>query len=194
MTQILTEEKKWTYNDYLNLEDEKRFEIIGGRLIMMSPAPETNHQLISARLGFSFIRFVEPNGLGYILYAPTDVILDAENVVQPDILFIAKDNKHIIKKRGVFGAPELVVEILSPSTQYKDVFEKKNLYERFRVKEYWMVNPYMKSIEVLSLNENGVYTLFSEGYMDEGGNRVIRSKVLKDFSIDLCEVFKEYFL
>ena len=100
MTQILTEEKKWTYNDYLNLEDEKRFEIIGGRLIMMSPAPETNHQLISARLGFSFIRFVEPNGLGYILYAPTDVILDAENVVQPDILFIAKDNKHIIKKRG----------------------------------------------------------------------------------------------
>ena len=94
----------------------------------------------------------------------------------------------------MFGAPELVVEILSPSTQYKDVFEKKNLYERFRVKEYWMVNPYMKSIEVLSLNKNGVYTLFSEGYMDEGGNRVIRSKVLKDFSIDLCEVFKEYFL
>ena len=194
MTQILTEEKKWTYSDYLNLEDEKRYEIIGGRLIMMSPAPETNHQFISARLGFSFIRFVEPSGLGYILHAPTDVILDAENIVQPDILFIAKDSKHIIKKRGVFGAPELVVEILSPSTQYKDVFEKKNLYERFRVKEYWMVNPYMKSIEVLSLNENGVYTLFSEGYMDEGGNRVIRSKVLKDFYIDLCEVFKEYFL
>jgi len=194
MTQILVEEKRWTYDDYLNLEDEKRYEIIGGKLIMMSPSLETNHQFISARLEFLFMRFVESNDLGYVLDAPADVILDAENIVQPDILFIAKDNRHIIKKRGVFGTPDLVVEILSPSTQYKDVFEKKNLYERFKVKEYWIVNPYMKSIEVLSLNENGIYTLFSEGYMDEGGNRVILSKFLKDFSIDLCEVFKEDFM
>lgn len=194
MTQIPVKEKRWTYNDYLNLADEKRYEIIGGRLIMMSPAPETNHQFVSARLEFLFMKFVESNDLGYVLYAPTDVILDAENIVQPDIFFIAKDNRHIIKKRGVFGSPGLVVEILSPSTQYKDVFEKKNLYERFKIKEYWMVNPYMKSIEVLTLNENGIYTLFSEGYMDEGGNRVILSKMLKDFSIDLCEVFKEDFL
>lgn len=188
------EEKKWTYNDYLNLEDGNRYEILGGRLIMMTPAPEANHQFISARLEFLFMGFVETNDLGYVLDAPTDVVLDAENIVQPDILFIAKDKKHIIRKRGVFGPPDLIVEILSPSTQYKDVFEKKDLYERFKVREYGVVNPYMKSIEALSLNESGIYTLFSEGYMDEGGNRVIRSKVLEGFSMDLSEVFKEDFL
>ena len=194
MAQLLVEEKKWTYHDYLDLEDGKRYEILGGRLIMMAPAPEANHQFISARMEFLFMKFVESHDLGYVLDAPTDVILDAENIVQPDILFIAKDKKHIIRKRGVFGPPDLVVEILSPSTQYKDVFEKKNLYEGFKVREYWMVNPYMKSIEVLSLNENGIYALFSEGYMDEGGNRVVQSRVLKDFSVDLSEVFKEDFL
>lgn len=192
MTHII-EEKKWTYEDYLNLADDKRYEILGGRLSMMVPAPEFNHQLISARLQFLIMRFVEKKGLGYVVDAPTDVVLDEVNVVQPDILFISRENKDIIKKKGLFGPPDLVVEIVSPSTQYRDVYEKKDLYAWFQVKEYWIVNPYMKCIEVLSLNEKGAYVLFSEGYMEEGGNRMIQSKVLKDFILDLEEVFKEDF-
>lgn len=192
MTPIL-EEKRWTYEDYLHLADDKRYEILGGKLFIMTPAPEFNHQLISARLQFSIMQFVESKNLGYVVDAPTDVILDEENVVQPDILFISRENKDIIKKKGVFGPPDLVVEIVSPSTQYRDVYEKKDLYAKFKIKEYWIVNPYMKCIEVLSLNEKGVYVLFSEGYMDEGGNRTVQSRVLKDFILDLGEVFKESF-
>ncbi len=192
MTPIL-EKKRWTYGDYLHLTDDKRYEILGGKLSMMTPAPEFNHQLISARLEFLIMRFVETKGLGYVVDAPTDVVLDEENIVQPDILFISRENKDIIKKKGVFGPPDLVAEIVSPSTQYRDVYEKKDLYARFQVKEYWIVNPYMKCIEVLSLNEKGAYVLFSEGYVEEGENRTIKSKVLKDFVIDLGEVFKEAF-
>ncbi|TVL99332.1 MAG: Uma2 family endonuclease [Candidatus Brocadia sp. WS118] len=192
MTQI-TEEKRWTYENYLHLTDGKRYEIVGGRLSMMVPAPEFNHQRIAMTLAVKFYLFVEKHGLGYVVDAPTDVILDEENVVQPDILFISRENKDVIRKNGVFGPPDLVVEIVSPSTQYRDVYEKKDLYARFRVKEYWIVNPYTRRIEVLSLNEQGIYILFSEGYMDEGGNRVIKSAVLKDFTLDLGEVFREDF-
>jgi len=91
MTTII-EEKKWTYEDYLHLTDDKRYEILGGRLSMMTPAPEFNHQLISARLQFLIMHFVEIKGLGYVVDAPTDVVLDEENVVQPDILFISREN------------------------------------------------------------------------------------------------------
>lgn len=192
MTHILAK-KRWTYEDYLNLADDKRYEILGGKLSMMTPAPEFNHQLISARLQFFIMRFVEARGLGYVVDAPTDVVLDEENVVQPDILFISRENKDLIKKKGVFGPPDLVVEIVSPSTQYRDVHEKKDLYARFQVKEYWIVNPYMKCIEVLSLNEKDAYALFSEGYMDEGGNRTLQSKVLKGSALDWGEVFTEEF-
>ena len=192
MTTII-EEKRRTYEDYLHLTDDKRYEILGGRLSMMTPAPEFNHQLTSARLQFLIMHFVEIKGLGYVVDAPTDVVLDEENVVQPDILFISRENKDIIRKKGVFGPPDLVVEIVSPSTQYRDVYEKKDLYARFKVKEYWIVNPYMKCIEVLSLNEKGVYVLFSEGYVEEGENRTIKAKVLKDFIVDLGGVFKEEF-
>mgnify|MGYP003438912923 FL=1 len=192
MTHIM-EEKIWTYEDYLNLADDKTCEILGGRLSMMVPAPEFNHQLISARMQFLIMRFVEKKDLGYVVDAPTDVVLDEVNVVQPDILFISRENRAIIKKKGVFGPPDLIVEIVSPSTQHRDVYEKKDLYATFKVKEYWIVNPYMKCIEVLSLNGKGVYTLFSEGYMDEGGHGTIKSNVLKDFIVNLEDVFKEDF-
>lgn len=192
MTHII-EEKRWTYGDYLHLTGDKRYEILGGKLSMMVPAPEFNHQRIAMKLAVKFYLFVEKYGLGYVVDAPTDVVLDEENVVQPDILFISKENKDIIRKKGVFGPPDLVVEIVSPSTQYRDVYEKKDLYARFKIREYWIVNPYMKCIEVLSLNEKGTYVLSSEGYMDEGGNRTIQSKVLKDFALDLGKVFSEDF-
>lgn len=186
----ITEEKKWTYEDYLELEDDKRYEIIGGRLLM-TPSPEFNHQLISARLEFLLMKFVEEKGLGYVVHAPTDIVLDRDNVVQPDILFILKENKGIIQKRGIFGPPDIVIEIVSPSSQYRDIYKKKGLYEKFRIKEFWLVNPYMKSVEVLILNEQGFYELFSEGYMEEGESKVIKSIVLKDFEIDLKEIFRE---
>ena len=187
----IVEEKRWTYKDYLCLEDEKRHEILGGKLFMMTPASEFNHQRISIALATKLYSCAEKQGIGYVVSAPTDVVLDEENVVQPDIIFISKENKDIIRKRGVFGPPDIVVEIVSPSTQYNDTNEKKDLYAKSGVKEYWIVNPYMKHIEVFSLDGKGGYKLSSEGYMDEGGNTTIRSRILKGLVINLAEVFKE---
>ena len=95
----IVEEKKWTYDNYLKLEDDKRYEILGGKLFMMTPAPEFNHQRISIIIATKIYSFVEKHGLGYIVSAPTDVVLDEENVVKPDILFISKENKDFIKKK-----------------------------------------------------------------------------------------------
>jgi len=188
----LVTEKRWIYEDYLKLEDDKRYEITGGKLYMV-PAPDFTHQYLSANIEFLMRKFVEEKGLGYVVDAPTDVVLDEENIVQPDILFISRGNKGIIKKKGIFGAPDLVVEIVSTSSQYRDTFEKKELYERFKVKDYWIVNPYMKGIEVLAPDDKGRYTLFSEGYMEEGKNKSVKSKVMDGFELDLGEVFKEEF-
>jgi Uma2 family endonuclease len=85
---------------------------------------------------FLIMRFVEKKDFGYLVDAPTDVVLDEVNVVQPDILFISRENRAIIKKKGGFGPPDLIVEIVSPSTQHRDVYEKKDLYATFKVKEY----------------------------------------------------------
>jgi Uma2 family endonuclease len=188
----LVTEKRWNYEDYLKLEDDKRYEIVGGKLYMV-PAPDFFHQYLSANIEFLMRKFIEEKALGYVVYAPTDVILDEENIVQPDILFISKENKGVIKKKGIFGAPDLVVEIVSTSSQYMDTFEKKELYEKFKIKEYWIVSPYMKGTEILSLNEKGKYALFSESYLEEGKAKSVKSKVLDGFELNLEDVFREEF-
>lgn len=193
MPPIMIEQKKWTYEDYLNLDDEKRYEIMAGKLKMMTPAPGSNHQWISGKLEYLIRKFLEGKNLGYVMDAPLDVVLDAENVVQPDIVFISRQKREIIKKKGIFGSPDLLIEIISPSSQYRDTYEKKDLYAKYKVKEYWIVNPYIKGVEVLTLNEHDNYALFSEGYLEENVKRSVESMVLKGFVVDLNEVFKEEF-
>ncbi|MEO0223067.1 MAG: Uma2 family endonuclease, partial [candidate division WOR-3 bacterium] len=135
-----TKEKLWTYRDYLKLEDDKRYEVINGRLVEM-PAPNFEHQRISRNLEFKLWEFVKENGLGEILYAPFDIILSEDIVVQPDIVFISKDNLKNIKEGRLFGAPDLVVEIVSPVSYKRDRYEKFRIYEELGVKEYWIVLP-----------------------------------------------------
>jgi len=192
MQSTLSENKKWTYADYLILEDDNRYEITGGKLLMV-PAPDVNHQHISCKLTEFLINFVNRNHSGYIFNAPIDLILNDENVVQPDILFISKQNQSIIKKKGIFGPPDLVIEILSPSSQYHDTYEKKDLYEKLKVKEYWLVNHYMKSIEILVLNDHCVYELFSEGILENDENAIVKSKVLNGMEVKLALIFDEQF-
>ncbi len=166
-------EKIWTYKDYLELEDDKRYEIINGRLIEM-PSPNFEHQRISRNLEFKLWEFVKEKGLGEVLDAPFDVILSETVVVQPDMVFVSTNNlKESLKEGRLFGPPDLVVEIVSPGSFKRDRYEK-------------IVYPGEKVMEVWVLGESGKYELYS--FAEKEGK--IKSKVLEGLEIDLKEVFR----
>ena len=149
----VTEFKSFTYQDYCKLDESIQYELIYGELIMI-PAPSSEHQKALTRLGNILFNHVNQNNLGEIFYAPYDVILSDNLVVQPDILFISKGNENLIKERGFFGVPDLVVEIVSPSSLKRDLEVKRRIYESFGVKEYWIIFPSEKALEILSIQEN----------------------------------------
>ena len=175
--------KHYTYADYYGINDDKRYEVMEGD-IMMVPAPATRHQKISGRIYRIMANFVFDNGLGEIFDAPTDVVLSDDVVVQPDILFISKERAGIIGEQAIMGAPDLVVEIISPSSSFNDSVRKRELYQKFGVKEYWLVFPDEKAIEVLTL-EDGIYRELCSA-KEEGA---VRSKLLQGFEVELKGVF-----
>jgi len=174
----------WTYEDYRELPDDgKIYQVIGGKLLM-APAPSTRHQDISRNLAFIIWSFVKDHNLGEIYYAPIDVVFSSVNVVQPDIVFIAKDKLRIIKEKGIFGAPDWIIEIVSSSTSKIDIKLKKDLYERFGVREYWIVYPEEKKIEVYLL-EGGNYK-FKGIFLK---NDTLQVSAIEGLKINLKEVF-----
>ena len=149
--------KRWTYEEYYRLDDDQRYEIIHGNLLM-APAPDTWHQDWSRELTVILAGYVKRTKLGKVFASPVDVVLDAENTVQPDLVFISSANLGIIQQRAIFGTPDLLVELVSPSSVRRDRYDKKELYARFGVKEYWIGDPANKALEVLTLKE-GRYEL-----------------------------------
>lgn len=149
---------RFTYEDYQLLPEDKRYEVIEGELLV-TPVPTSRHQKTVFRLLLKVGTFVEAGHLGDLLPAPTDVILSDVNVVQPDILFVTRERRAIIDPAGgVQGAPDLVVEILSPSTASRDKVVKRKLYAKFGVREYWIVDSVARSIEVLVYSPDGMDT------------------------------------
>ena len=120
-----------------------------------------------------------------MLVAPTDVVLAEDTVVQPDILFINKERLDIIKEAAIMDSPDLIVEIVSPSSASYDTVEKRDIYEEYGVKEYWLVFPQEKVIEVLTL-ENNIYREFCKGRK----TGVVRSKIIVGLEVDLKDVFE----
>jgi len=178
------EEKVWTYEDYLKLNDDKRYEVINGRLYEM-PAPTPWHQRILKRLLNILTEFVEvKENRGEVLLSPIDVVLGKRYVLQPDIVFISKERLGIIAENAIMESPDLVVEIVSPTSYYRDRYEKFRIYEEAGIKEYWLVYPGEKAIEVWVLKE-GKYELYSIT-SNEGK---VKSKVLENFEVDLKEIF-----
>ncbi|HLO04082.1 MAG TPA: Uma2 family endonuclease [Symbiobacteriaceae bacterium] len=147
-----------TYAEYRRLPDDKRHELVEGELLV-TPAPSSRHQRISMSLSIRLGSFVLEHGLGTLLAAPTDVILSMETVLQPDLLFVARNREAIIDPHGgVQGAPDLVIEILSPSNATHDQVTKRQLYSQFGVREYWLVDPEAQSVEVLTDQGTGLET------------------------------------
>jgi Uma2 family endonuclease len=181
---LTVEKKKFTYEDYLKTSDDQRYELIEGELIIMTPAPVPYHQWLSQNLGFELKEFVKKNNLGKVFLAPCDVHLDEENVLQPDILFASNERAGIIGEKNIQGAPDLVIEVLSESNAYNDLVKKKKIYARFGVKEYWIVDPLEKNVDIYSLKDS-VFILersFSENHM-------LVSPLLIGLNIKLSDVF-----
>jgi Uma2 family endonuclease len=183
MAPTVIEKKRYTYEDYLKTPDDERYELIEGELLM-TPSPIPKHQRISREIEFELMKFAKENDLGEIFDAPCDVYLDNENVVQPDILFISKERLNIIGEKNIQGAPDLVIEIISESTAYRDLVQKKKLYAKFGVKEYWIVIPREELIEVYILKDN-TYMLHKTYSKDE----TLESPYLRNLKVELTGIF-----
>ncbi len=120
-------------------------QLINDKLIM-SPAPIDLHQIVIGEIFIEISLYLRSNKIGEVRIAPYDVHFSKENILQPDILFIKKENLNKIKSRGLFGSPDLVIEILSPATSHLDFGEKKLVYEKYGVQEYFIVEPNSKSV------------------------------------------------
>lgn len=179
-----TKIKLVTYDDYRNLpNDGKRYEIIGGELLM-TPAPSTIHQRILRKLLIALTNHIDNNNLGEVLCSPVDVVLSMTDVVQPDLVFIAKERSQIITKKNIVDAPDLVIEILSENTAVIDQGQKKKLYEKYGVKEYWIADPETQSIEQNILQEDS----FKHTDRLTKSDKLV-SQVIDGFTLPLKEIF-----
>lgn len=174
---------RFTYEDYVLLPDDGRYEILDGELLRV-PAPTPFHQLVSKRINHSLDGHVTRNKLGEMLNAPCDVVLSATDVVQPDRLFVAAQRISTIGEKYITAAPDLVVEVLSPSTAERDQTVKTDLYARYGVRELWIASPEAKTIEVLvnaggSFRREAIY----------GNGDVLKSPLLPGLEVPLADVF-----
>ena len=175
-----------TYEDYLNTPEGERYELLDGELVMV-PSLSMRHQELAARLFVAVYVFVQEHSLGKCYDAPTDVEFwngNEKEVVQPDILFVSAEREHILTEANVQGAPDLVVEVLSPSTESRDRGYKRDLYARHGVGEYWLVDPDARTVTVLRLGDGEYETA---GTYQPG--QALASPTLEGLTIDLNEVF-----
>jgi len=184
---LSTKKKRYTYKDYQELPEGAPYQLINGDLVM-TPAPNTYHQRISKRLEKELL-ILEERGAGEVLYAPTDVYFSETETYQPDILFITKERLAIIGEQRIEGAPDLIMEILSPSTAYYDLKAKMRVYENSGVREYWVIDPMEKSIEIYQ-NKEGSFLLVEKAVLEsKSGKGSVSSRLFSSLKIDLKAVF-----
>ncbi len=174
---------KFTYQDYLLTPSDKAYELIEGELLM-TPAPAPSHQRIARKLFEILNVHVKGNASGEIFFAPVDVYLSEETVVQPDLLFIENKRLEIVKEKYIQGPPDMVVEILSPTSKDRDTEIKRKLYWKYGVREYWLVDPGARTVEIMVMKESGYETsrVYPEGAQ-------VTSPLLKGFSFDPLNLF-----
>ena len=177
--------KRYTYQDYLEMPDDgNRYEIINGELIM-PPAPNTIHQKVALKIEYELLKFNDKETKGELFHAPYDVVMSDMNVVQPDILFVSTARHDIVGQEYIEGAPDLVVEVLSPSNWLYDRSEKFRAYRDAGVGEYWIVDPRADTLEVFVHEaEASDYVLLNKFKMGD----VVTLHVLSGFEVAVDEV------
>lgn len=175
-----------TYEDYCLLpNDGKRYEIIDGELFV-TPAPRFAHQRVVTRLVRYLSVFVDDHGLGEVLVSPFDVVFSQFDVVEPDVLYISKARAAVLTEKNVQGAPDLVIEVLSPTTAKTDRTIKLKLYARFGVAEYWIVDPEGPSVEVYRRPKGQSEGLELAATLGSGDS--LTSPLFPDFSLPLTRL------
>lgn len=145
-----------TYAEYRLLpeDDGKRYELMEGDLFV-SPAPSTRHQTVSRRLQFALMQALELPGRAQVFDAPTDVLLDDLTVVQPDLVIVSAEHADRVTQRAIEGTPDVVIEIMSPSSVDRDAHLKLRVYEGFAIPEYWVIDPEHGFIEAFAFRDGG---------------------------------------
>jgi Uma2 family endonuclease len=186
---IKENKKTFTYSDYLAWPDSERWQLIDGEPYAMSPAPSRIHQEIIGELFLQIGGYLRGKGCrAYV--APFDVVLvdenndreSSKNVVQPDITIVCDKEK--LDDKGCKGSPDMVIEVVSPSTASQDYVKKLNLYEKYLIKEYWIVNPKNNNIFVYKLDENNQYSEIKVYDIKER----VQVGIFKDLIIDLSQI------
>lgn len=182
--------KTYTYKDYLKFDNNEVVEIIDGKIFAMSPAPSRIHQKIIMELSAEIRNYIKSNKGGCEVYpAPFDVVLindneselSSKNIIQPDISVICDKNK--LTSKGCTGSPDMIVEVISAFNPQNDYVKKLSLYQQYKVKEYWIVDPIKKHILVYSLTETGYDLLGSYTF-----NHKVKVNIFNKLEIDFSSI------
>jgi Uma2 family endonuclease len=177
-----------TYADLLAMPaDGKRHELIAGEHYV-TPSPTLRHQLVLGHLYRDLSAFVEANGLGQVFFAPLDVVFSDFDVVEPDLLFVGRKRQERLDRACVRGAPDLVVEVLSPTTRRIDATAKLRLFERSGVAEYWMIDPDREWVEVHRAGPGGFREVAR--LVRESGDGPLTSPLFQGFVLRLDRLFR----
>jgi Uma2 family endonuclease len=175
-----------TYEDYCAWpEDGRRHEIVDGEHYV-SPSPKRKHQSAAANLTATLVSFVRAHQLGQVFPAPFDVLFSDFDVVQPDLVFVAAGNAEIVTEDNIQGTPDLVVEILSESSRKYDLVTKRKLYERFGVREFWVLDPLLETATVYRL-ENGAFRRLAE--LSAEAEDILSTPLLPGLVLPLTSLF-----
>jgi Uma2 family endonuclease len=174
-----------TAAEYRNLpETGRRYQLIEGDLYM-APAPDRFHQDISRNLEVMLANYLSAHPIGVLYDAPFDVYLTDTDVFQPDLLIVLNENRGILTEAGAEGAPDFVVEVLSPKTRQLDLVNKKRIYARIGVKELWIIDPESKEVAVYRFDHDPI-----EPVAKLSGQEKVNSPVLPGFAARLSEIFR----
>ena len=176
-----------TYEDYILFpEDGRRHELIEGEHYM-TPAPTTVHQEFLGKLFHIIYQHITTNRLGQVFFAPVDVVLSPQDIVQPDLIFISNNRRHRLTPKNVQGAPDLAVEVISEASRRLDKKLKRNLYARYDVLEYWLFDPELREVEIYRRDAENHLVKIVE-YEDQG---TLTSPLLPGLTINLEPLWPE---
>ena len=179
---------KLTYADLLALPDDRlRHELIDGEHFV-TPSPGAVHQLVAGNPYFLIRTYLVGHPIGIIMVAPFDIVLTDFDVVEPDLIYFSRPRfKEIVGERNARGAPDLAVEVLSPSTRRRDEITKRRLYERTCLREYWVVDPELETVKLYRAAEG---RLVKEPELSLEGSHVLASPLFPDMNLPLSEIFR----
>ena len=179
------QEVRLTHADYLTLpEDGRRYEIIAGELVV-SPSSTLSHQRVVMNALRLLFAWLAEHPAGELFTAPLDVIMANDTVVQPDIVYVTHERLPEVAGKWIHGAPDLVVEVLSPSTRARDLTVKRKVYAQFGVREYWVLDPESRALTILGLSGKR-YQELASGV----GTRPLASSVLAGLRISPADLFR----